>query len=59
MSSLSNGEIIAIVTLVAAFPPSVAALCHMVKHLRPKKQPDQTGVYCWPQSYIMVLTKQL
>ena len=36
---------IAIVALVSAFPPSVAALCHMIKHLRPKNRSDQTGMH--------------
>jgi len=45
MSFLSNGEIIAIVTLVATCPPSVALLIHVIRRTCLNTQTDQVGMY--------------
>ena len=44
MVFLSNGDIIALVTLVATFPPSIAVLCHLIKRARLKNADNQTGM---------------
>jgi len=45
MSFLSNGEIIAIITLIATCPPSVVLLCHLIRRGGLSNQTVQTGTY--------------